>query len=128
MTAHSTSDGTVLAHVLVLTDTEGTKKYWLNILQELMRVLKAQKSLGGPTRFGCTQLYTAQQVDHMRVVHAADIIGMFFLLLFFFYKIHVSPNTEVNKGVWWWGPWSSADQRSWDMLQHRALKCQRTYL
>ncbi|XP_065178969.1 serine/threonine-protein kinase MRCK beta-like [Sycon ciliatum] len=74
VTAHSTSDGTVLAHVLVLTDTEGTKKYWLNILQELMRVLKAQKSLGGPTRFGCTQLYTAQQVDHMRVVHAADII------------------------------------------------------
>ena len=40
-----------------------------------MRVLKAQQALGGPTRFGCVQLYTAQQVDCMKVVHAADIIG-----------------------------------------------------
>ena len=30
----------------------------------------------------------------------------------FFYKIHISPDTGVNDGVWWWGPLSSADQRS----------------
>ena len=26
---------------------------------------------------------------------------------FFFYKIHISPDTGVNDGVWWWGPLSS---------------------
>ena len=31
---------------------------------------------------------------------------------FFLYKIHISPDTGVNDGVWWWGPLSSADQRS----------------
>ncbi|XP_065195564.1 cullin-2-like [Sycon ciliatum] len=25
---------------------------------------------------------------------------------FFFYKIHISPDTGVNDGVWWWGPLS----------------------
>ena len=29
----------------------------------------------------------------------------------FFYKIHISPDTGVNDGVWRWGPLSSADQR-----------------
>ena len=35
-----------------------------------------------------------------------------FFRFFFFYKIHISPDTGVNDGVWWWGPLSSADQRS----------------
>ena len=37
----------------------------------------------------------------------------FFSSSFFFYEIHISPDTGVNNGVWWWwGPLSSADQRS----------------
>ena len=39
-------------------------------------------------------------------------MALFFLFLFFLYKIHTSPDTGVNNGVWWWGPLSSADQRS----------------
>ena len=35
-----------------------------------------------------------------------------FFFFFLFYKIHISPDTGVNGGVWWWGPLSSANQRS----------------
>ena len=36
-----------------------------------------------------------------------------YVFFVFFYKIHIlCPDTGVNHGVWCWGPFSSADQRS----------------
>ena len=46
------------------------------------------------------------------LLYINDLPDCFFFFFFFFYKIHISPDTGVNDGVWWWGPLSSADQRS----------------
>ena len=48
----------------------------------------------------------------MRTVWGVAILASSIFFLFFLYKIHISPDTGVNDGVWWWGPLSSADQRS----------------
>ena len=48
-----------------------------------------------------------------------------FFFFFFFYKIHISPDTGVNDGVWWWGPLSSADQRS---RLHSSMDAPKGYL
>ena len=56
-----------------------------------------------------TRRFLAHSHADDTTVHAANAN---FFSLFFLYKIHISPDTGVKHGVWWWGSLSSADQRS----------------
>lgn len=74
--AHKSYDGhTFLASCIVRAESENAKLRWLHVIQELHTFIARQKYIGTGNRFDCSQLYTSQQVDILKVVHAADIIG-----------------------------------------------------